>query len=181
MTNYEKYKNEIEKITCLGISFGFNKKTGKFDACYNIANCEDCKFYTERSCLDKKLKWAYSEYIEPEVDWSTGPVDTPVLVSDDGTNWVKGYFAKYKDGKIYAFTDDAHRGIVRGQQAEIVRKWAEEHPQKTMKDILLEKFPNAKLDSSTQRPLACAFALGLCPKCTPFDDCEECWNTEVEE
>ena len=49
-----------------------------------------------------------------------------------------------------------------------------------MKDILLEKFPNAKLDSSTQRPLACAFTLGLCPKCTPFGDCEECWNTEVK-
>lgn len=66
------------------------------------------------------------------------------------------------------------------EATEIVRKWAEEHPQKTMKDILLEKFPNAKLDSSTQRPLACAFTLGLCPKCTPFDDCEDCWNTEVK-
>lgn len=64
---------------------------------------------------------------------------------------------------------------------EIVRKWAEEHPRKTRKDVLLEKFPNAKLDSITQRPSACAFTLGLCPKCTPFDDCEECWNTEVEE
>ncbi|CDA90575.1 uncharacterized protein BN553_01567 [Firmicutes bacterium CAG:238] len=67
------------------------------------------------------------------------------------------------------------------EATEIVRKWAEEHPRKTMKDILLEKFPNAKLDSSTQRPLACAFALGLCPKCTPFDDCEDCWNTEAKE
>ena len=67
------------------------------------------------------------------------------------------------------------------EATEIVRKWAEEHPQKTMKDILLEKFPNAKLDSSTQRPLACAYSLGLCPKCTPFGDREECWNTKVEE
>ena len=66
------------------------------------------------------------------------------------------------------------------EATEIVRKWAEEHPRKTMKDILLEKFPNAKLDSITQRPLACAFTLGLCPKCTPFGDCEECWNTEVK-
>lgn len=63
----------------------------------------------------------------------------------------------------------------------VVRKWAEEHPKRTRKDVLLEKFPNAQLDSETQRPLACAFALGLCPKCTPFDDCEECWNTEVME
>ena len=67
------------------------------------------------------------------------------------------------------------------EATEIVRKWAEEHPRKTRSDVLIEKFPNAQLDSETQRPLACAFALGLCPKCTPFDDCEDCWNTEVEE
>ena len=66
------------------------------------------------------------------------------------------------------------------EATEIVRKWAEEHPQKTMKDILLEKFPNAKLDSITQRPLACAFTLGLRPKCTPSGDCFKCWNTEVK-
>ena len=67
------------------------------------------------------------------------------------------------------------------EATKIVRKWAEEHPRKTMKDILLEAFPNARIDSDTQRPLVCAFDLGLCPKCTPFDDCAECWNTEVEE
>lgn len=104
MTNYEKYKNEIEKITCLGISFGFNKKTGKFDTCYNIANCEDCKFYNEISCLDKKMKWAYSEYIDPKVDWSKVAVDTPILVRNSVcSDWVRSYFAKYENGFVYAW------------------------------------------------------------------------------
>lgn len=68
------------------------------------------------------------------------------------------------------------------EATEIVRKWAEEHPRKTRKDVLLEKFPNAKLVSRTQRPIACALDLGLRPDCfQPFDDCEDCWNTEVEE
>lgn len=64
---------------------------------------------------------------------------------------------------------------------EIVKRWAEEHPKKNRKTVLLEKFPNAKLDSSTRRPLACADDLGFCTECENFDTCEECWNMEVEE
>lgn len=67
------------------------------------------------------------------------------------------------------------------EATEIVKKWAEAHPRKTRKSVLLEKFPNAQLDSSTQRPLVCASLLGFCTDCSPFDDCKECWNMEVEE
>ena len=38
------------------------------------------------------------------IDWSKVPVDTKVLVSKDGENWLKRYFAKYEDGKIYFFS-----------------------------------------------------------------------------
>ena len=38
------------------------------------------------------------------IDWSKIPVDTKVLVSKDGENWLKRYFAKYEDGKIYFFS-----------------------------------------------------------------------------
>lgn len=40
---------------------------------------------------------------EPCVDWSKVVVDTKVLVSENGFNWYKRYFSKYKDGKIYCF------------------------------------------------------------------------------
>lgn len=66
------------------------------------------------------------------------------------------------------------------EATEIVRKWAEEHPRKTRKDILLEVFPNAQLDSSTQRPLVCASDLGFCTDCPSVDNCEICWNMEVK-
>lgn len=46
--------------------------------------------------------------IEPEVDWSKVEVDTPILVKEDyKDSWSKRYFAKYEDGRIYAWRDGA--------------------------------------------------------------------------
>lgn len=42
------------------------------------------------------------------------------------------------------------------EATEIVRKWVEEHPQKTRKDILHEAFPKATIDKN------CVRKLGLC-------------------
>ena len=40
---------------------------------------------------------------EPYVDWENVPVDTPILVSDDGKNWIKSYFAEYTGDKVYVY------------------------------------------------------------------------------
>lgn len=45
----------------------------------------------------------WEEYQEPSVDWSTVPIDTKVLVSDDGEKWLKRYFASYEDGRVYVW------------------------------------------------------------------------------
>ncbi len=66
------------------------------------------------------------------------------------------------------------------EATEIVRKWAEEHPRKTRKDVLLEKFPNAKLKDKCGGYLICAKYLGLCSDCEN-NNCFKCWNTEAEE
>ena len=42
---------------------------------------------------------------EEVVDWSKMPVDTKILVSNDGKDWYRRYFAKYENGIIYAFPD----------------------------------------------------------------------------
>ena len=42
---------------------------------------------------------------EEVMDWSKVPVDTKVLVSDDGKEWIRRHFAKYEDGKVYCFND----------------------------------------------------------------------------
>ena len=49
-----------------------------------------------------KIKWKHAKLAE--VDWNKIEVDTPILVREyeDG-EWIKRYFAKYKDGKVYAW------------------------------------------------------------------------------
>lgn len=63
---------------------------------------------------------------------------------------------------------------------EIVRKWAEEHPRKTRKDVLFEKFPKAEICKDGS-PYSCCAALGMIEKEQCNENCAECWNTEVEE
>ena len=42
---------------------------------------------------------------EEYLDWSKVQVDTKILVSEDGKDWYRRYFAKYENGFIYAFPD----------------------------------------------------------------------------
>ena len=42
---------------------------------------------------------------EEHLDWSKVPVDTKILVSDDGEDWIRRYFAKYENGRVYAFME----------------------------------------------------------------------------
>nr|DAG81090.1 MAG TPA: hypothetical protein [Caudoviricetes sp.] len=104
MTNYEKYKSEIEKITRMGRDIGVEKATNKITACGSL-NCEECLFLQYGSnCAARAIEWADAEYIEPEeFDWSKVAVDTPILVSNDNVHWYRKHFAKYKNGEIHAW------------------------------------------------------------------------------
>lgn len=109
MTNYEHYKEQIEKITRLGFTFALNKDTEEIVACPGFS-CSNCTFNTEHlnGCAKGKLKWADEEYVElkPKIDWTKVPVDTPILVkySIEGT-WEKRYFARYENGKVYSWSN----------------------------------------------------------------------------
>ena len=46
----------------------------------------------------------YGNFIE-KTEWLEVPVDTKVLVSDDGINWLNRYFAMYEDGNFYVWED----------------------------------------------------------------------------
>ena len=64
--------------------------------CDIFSNCSQCY-------LIQQL-WLDEEYKESEVDWSKVPVDTLIRVKENEIDkWVLRYFAKYKDGKIYAW------------------------------------------------------------------------------
>lgn len=105
MTNYEKHRTEIEPITRLGMGIAIEKETGKIVPC-NSLRCSECLFKEEeKACSYVILEWADAECIEPQVDWSKAPVDTPILVSNDNVIWYRKHFAKYENGQIYSFYD----------------------------------------------------------------------------
>lgn len=71
---------------------------------------------------------------------------------------------------------------------EIVEKWAQDHPQKTMMQDFFEKFPNApKTENGTPRnicPSDCGYtnepeSYIVCEHFT--DDCLKCWSRPLEE
>ena len=96
MKNYEKYEEKIREYE--GETF-----CADFIQPY-ILKRDDCCGMDCGQCNMLSLIWLMKEYEEPEVDWSKVKVDTPILVRDnDSDKWIRRYFAKYKDGMVYAW------------------------------------------------------------------------------
>ena len=109
MTNKEKYGKEILDIACTGDRVAMRNSDNVIVGCRKL-ECLDCAFNTHGKgyCNDEIEKWANSEYVEPPVDWSKVAVDTPILVRDYKENeWIKRYFAKYENGKVYTWLGGA--------------------------------------------------------------------------
>lgn len=108
MTNYEKYKDEIDKIWESEDDFGVTKDN-KVKSCMEISPCRECIF--DSDCSIGSQKWLVSEYKDPaeNVDWSKVPVDTPILVKDyENDEWLKRYFAGINaDRKVITFDSGA--------------------------------------------------------------------------
>ena len=96
MKNYEKYADEIKGYNGTHFCKDFTKQyILKSDDCTNVG-CARCKML--------QMLWLVEEYEEPETDWSKVEVDTPILVrTDEATQWVRRYFAKYEDGIVYVW------------------------------------------------------------------------------
>lgn len=103
MLNIEYYKDELKEIIIRNI--GINAITGKPKMCDELF-CLDCVFKDQDACSPKKVEqWLQSEHVE-QVDWSKVKVDTPILVKrSKEAEWERRYFAKFVDGKIYAWGD----------------------------------------------------------------------------
>lgn len=107
MTNREKYAEQILDIACSGRLLAVKKRTLKPIACENT-NCEKCYFGDKPTdeCITECKKWCNAEYVAPSVDWRKVPVDTPILVRDrEEQEWIRGYFATYGCGLVYAWSD----------------------------------------------------------------------------
>lgn len=102
MKNRDRFKNELVEA-CI---------KGTFNVFFNerIRSVYDCEAY--RNMTDDRIMllttlWLDEEYQEPEVDWSKVKVDTPILVSTNGQDWIHRHFAECRDGRVYAFDDGA--------------------------------------------------------------------------
>lgn len=97
MKNYEKYADEIKNFDCNNdFCDGFVKPY--------ILKSSTCVGTSCVACQLKQAVWLLEEYEEPEVDWNNIAVDTPILVRESkDREWKRRYFAKYKDGIIFAW------------------------------------------------------------------------------
>ena len=67
------------------------------DTLLNLVGRNIKDFYTLAAILSMNF--------EEQVDWSKVEVDTPILVSNNGTSWIKRHFAKYENGIVFGFGD----------------------------------------------------------------------------
>lgn len=108
MLNIEYYKDKLVKSGIINVD-----KLAVIEEQPRICNtgilCDECLLNNKNEfCSNEALNWLFSEYKEPEVDWSKVKVDTPILVrSYESNKWIKRYFAKFEGGQIYAWCDGA--------------------------------------------------------------------------
>lgn len=101
MLNIEKFYDELRELKVMPLCFSLID--GRLEAC--TGQCACCQFDKgEPDCAENCKEWLFSEYEEPEVDWSKVKVDTPILVkSSKEAEWERRYFSKFKNGEVYAW------------------------------------------------------------------------------
>lgn len=98
MKNYEKYAEQIRRYNGSDFCSDFTKPY--------ILKSDNCSSLSCDVCNMRKMLWLLEEYEEPEVDWSKVKVDTPILVKhNEAEEWARRYFAKYENGKVYAWSN----------------------------------------------------------------------------
>ena len=135
MTNREKYAEQILDVACSGSCVGVHIKTMTPISC-NLLDCIECYFSTQDDgdCDIACQEWCNSEYVEPPIDWSKVPVDTPILVKDkENAIWCNRYFAKFEDDFVYAWeggctswSADGSYDITKWRYAKLAEDDAEE-------------------------------------------------------
>ena len=97
MKNYEKYADEIREYKGVNFCNDFvMPNILKLVSCHG--DCAKCRML--------QTIWLLEDCEEPETDWSKVEVDTPILVKDhEDKEWLKRYFAEYKDGVVYTWTN----------------------------------------------------------------------------
>lgn len=105
MKNKEKFSKQLVDVALAGCDIAVNKNTMIPVKC-DLLKCEYCIRHCGGICDIGKLKiWAESEYEEQKIDprLYDAPVDTKILVSNDGIKWTRRHFLKVENNRAYAF------------------------------------------------------------------------------
>ena len=96
MKNFEKYEDEVREYNGDNFCEDF--------VLPRILKKDNCAGIYCSACAKRQLMWFLEEYEEPEIDWSKVEVDTPIMVKNsEYEEWLKRHFAKYGNGKVYAW------------------------------------------------------------------------------
>lgn len=132
MKNKEFYKEKIFEIACEHSKVAV--VNGEPANCRSLNGCTSCDFYiSEVRCKDGFKDWLEKEHEEqknqPEV--KKLKKDDRVLVSMDGNNWIKRYFAKYDSEKelVYTYNDGMTSWTSGGASKWMYAKLPEEEKQ----------------------------------------------------
>lgn len=104
MTRREKFS---EMMLDMAINANvFAVKNEKPCLCDRLSSCCDCEISgSSATCEEAFAEWLNEEYVEPPVDWSKVPIDTPILVKNYKNDpWMKKHFAGVCEcGGIYSW------------------------------------------------------------------------------
>jgi hypothetical protein len=108
MLNIEYYKDKLVELCVIDID-RLALIQGQPRICDSSLLCDECLLNNKNEfCSNEALNWLFSEYKEPEVDWSKVKVDTPILVKNEKENIeYRRHFARFENGKVYAWGDGA--------------------------------------------------------------------------
>ena len=96
MKNYEKYADEIREYDGDDFCCSFIRP--------HILKADNCSDMPCSRCQMLQMLWLLEDCEESEVDWSKVEVDTPIMVKNsEYEEWLKRHFAKYENGKVYAW------------------------------------------------------------------------------
>ena len=93
------------------------KVVESFNGNLNLKNIATYGYIESELALVDIVNSEFEEYL----DWSKVPVDTKVLVSDNGDTWHKRHFAKYENGSVHVFPDG--RSSFTTEVSDIIYPW----------------------------------------------------------
>ena len=125
VTFLEYHKKKLEMFDDLGRTR---------EVCSGV-NCYDCPFSSSKNGLNEKCSVLEDTYPEkaleivmeykPKIDWENVPVDTKILVKNrEDDTWERRHFAKFENGKVYAWDNGATSFSVYSEQYVAIWKYA---------------------------------------------------------